>query len=153
MGDVIEFFNDPSGADSRASNEMDELKRILHVDDDEDIREIAKMSLELLGGFEVTQFESAQDMLDNIEDCDPQIILLDVMMPDMSGEELWMTLRELPKFASVPTVFFTAKADREYQAALLEKGAAGVIVKPFDPEALCSNLKEIWTRSQRTRPS
>ena len=69
--------------------ELNELKKILHVDDDADIRTITRMSLEHVGGFEVEQSSSGQEALGIFPKFQPDLLLLDVMMPEMSGQDLW----------------------------------------------------------------
>lgn len=123
---------------------MQELKRILHVDDDEDIRVIVKMALELVGQFEVAQFSSGAQALAGVGDFAPQMFLLDVMMPDMTGEETWQNLRQMPGLETVPAIFLTAKAEEAFAERLLAKGCLAVITKPFDPIDLCTQLKDQW---------
>ncbi|THD75047.1 response regulator [Thalassobius vesicularis] len=123
---------------------MEDLKRILHVDDDEDIRVIVKMALELIGQFEVAQFSSGPEALAGIGDFQPQMFLLDVMMPEMTGEETWHNLADMPGLAKVPAIFLTAKAEESFAQRLLSKGCLAVITKPFDPVDLCSRLQQHW---------
>ncbi len=123
---------------------MQKLKKILHVDDDEDIRTIAKITLELVGHFEVAQFATGPDAIEAAQAFSPQLFLLDVMMPEMSGEETWRRLSALPGLEHVPTVFMTAKAESQFSNSLMEQGALGVIIKPFDPITLCARIEEIW---------
>jgi CheY-like chemotaxis protein len=72
------------------------------------------------------------------------LVLLDVMMPEMSGPETLIKLRALPAMKGVPIVFLTAKAMQDEVEALLECGATGIIVKPFDPVALPQNIRIYW---------
>ncbi|MFN3208051.1 MAG: response regulator [Roseovarius sp.] len=120
------------------------LQTILHVDDDDDIRVIIKMALETVGEFDVHQFSSGQAALDAAEDVRPQMLLLDVMMPDMSGQEVWRSLTAKPGLAGLPTVFLTAKAEDSFSKELREKGALAVITKPVDPMLLASQIEKIW---------
>jgi CheY-like chemotaxis protein len=126
---------------------MEKLQRILHVDDDEDIRTIAKMTLELIGNFHVDQFSSGKDAIENALACRPQLFLLDVMMPEMSGEETWRRLLEIPTLERVPTIFMTAKAEKQFTKSLMEQGALAVITKPFDPQELCEKIVTAWEGS------
>jgi DNA-binding response OmpR family regulator len=125
---------------------MKELHTIVHVEDDPDIRQIARMSLELVGGFEVMQFESGPKVIEQAPTLKPDMVLLDVMMPGMDGEETYSRLRQIDSFATVPIIFLTAKASRADFDRLRELGAAEVILKPFDPMALPEQVKEIWAR-------
>lgn len=123
---------------------QDPLKTILHVDDDADIRTIIKMALETVGSFKVHQFSSGQAAVDAFEDVHPQLLLLDVMMPDMSGEDVWRKLMAKQDAADLPTVFLTAKAEDCFSQDLLKKGALAVITKPIDPMLLATQIEDIW---------
>lgn len=125
---------------------MEQLKRILHVDDDDDIRVIVKMALELVGQFEVAQFSSGADALKGAAAFAPQMFLLDVMMPEMTGEETWQNLRKIPGLENVPAIFLTAKAEEAFAERLLAQGCLAVITKPFDPIDLCTQLNEHWAK-------
>ncbi|SEK21334.1 response regulator [Pacificibacter marinus] len=123
---------------------MRELKKIMHVEDDPDIREISRMSLELVGGFEVTQFVCGKDAVDNAPEEAPDMILLDVMMPIMDGIETFHHLRKRENYANVPIIFVTAKASLADFSQLRSMGATEVILKPFEPMELPNQLQEIW---------
>ena len=123
------------------------LETILHVDDDDDIRVIIKMSLETVGSFDVHQYSSGQEAVEAASIVQPQMLLLDVMMPDMSGEEVWRLIKQQPGLATVPTVFLTAKAEDSFSKELCDKGAAAVITKPVDPMQLASEITQIWQRA------
>lgn len=120
------------------------LPRVLHVEDDPDIQEIAKIALEIVGGLEVHQFSSGAEAIAAAPGIRPDLFLLDVMMPNMNGEQTLAHLRDLPGFAGTPAIFMTAKAQINEIDALKQLGAAGVIVKPFDPMTLADQLLEIW---------
>ena len=127
---------------------MAELKRILHVDDEADIREVAKMTLEAIGGFTVETCGSGHEALQMASNFAPDLILLDVMMPGMDGP---MTLQELHKAADtvrIPVVFMTAKAQSHEVAQFLDIGAVGIITKPFDPMTLSQQISDIWNSLQ-----
>ncbi|WP_397543469.1 response regulator [Roseovarius salis] len=120
------------------------LNKILHAEDDPDIREIAKMSLEAVGGFELLQCSSGEDALRMAESFGPDMFLMDVMMPGMDGRETVTRLREMAAFAQTPVVFVTAKAANTDVEPLKADFGAMVIVKPFDPIALPDQLRRIW---------
>ncbi|WP_299415617.1 response regulator [uncultured Sulfitobacter sp.] len=115
--------------------------KLLHVEDDADIREIAKLSLELSGDFDVTQCESGPDALALVQEYTPDVILLDMMMPGMTGKEALVQMRKIPKLAETPAVFMTARAQVSELEELRAIGAADVISKPFDPMALPDQIK------------
>lgn len=123
------------------------LKSILHVDDDEDIRIIIRMALETVGSFKVHQFATGREAVDAAEQIDPQLILLDVMMPDMSGQEVWQSIKTKPKLANTPTIFLTAKAEDDFSKNLIATGALAVIKKPIDPMTLAPQIEEIWNKN------
>ncbi|MDK3016739.1 response regulator [Pseudodonghicola flavimaris] len=123
---------------------MAELSRILHVEDEADIREIAQMALELIGGFEVRQAGDGAEALAMVADFAPQLILTDVQMPGMTGPETLAAIRALPGYQTVPGVYMTAKVMEADKDALLGAHDLGVIAKPFDPTTLAADLRAIW---------
>lgn len=124
------------------------LNRILYVEDDDDIRTVAVMALEMLGDFVVEAHASGATAIDRAEAFAPDLILLDVMMPGMDGPATLAGLRERPALADVPAVFFTAKAQPDEMARLRALGAADVLAKPFDPQALPDALRRIWAAAR-----
>lgn len=125
---------------------MPELKTILHVDDDEDILEITRMALQLVDQFELRQFDSGEAALEAIPEVQPDLLLLDVMMPGMTGPELWDNVRSRPGTADIPAVFVTAKAEDKMSNELRQRGALEVVTKPFDPMTLGAQLRAAWAR-------
>lgn len=115
--------------------------KLLHVEDDADIREIAKMALELSGEFDVVQCECGEDALKCAETYVPDVLLLDMMMPGMTGRQTLEKLRENPAFANIPAIFMTARAQPNELEELLGIGATEVISKPFDPMTLADQIK------------
>lgn len=120
------------------------LTRIMHVEDEPDIQEIARMALEMVGGFTVASCDGGQDALAKVGTFRPDLILLDVMMPGMDGPTTLAELRKLPETAATPIVFMTAKVQTHEVARLKELGAADVIEKPFDPMTLADRVTTIW---------
>lgn len=129
--------------------DMHESPRILHVDDDEDIRTLVRMALVDIGGLEVTQYSSGAETIMNASRTNADLFLLDVMMPDMSGPETLKKLRAIPEFTSTPAVFLTAAAVNQELKAIEKNGDASVITKPFDPMTLAETLTQIWRSSLR----
>lgn len=120
---------------------MTALTTILHVEDDADIQEIARLALEMVGGLQVSQFSSGADAVDAAGDLAPDLILLDQMMPGMSGEETLYALRGHAHLKEVPAIFMTAQTE-DSSAALVERtGALGFVSKPFDPMTLADELR------------
>ncbi len=125
------------------------MRRALLVDDDAAIREIAKISLERIGGWSVTAVPSGQAAVEAAGG-GPHFdaVLLDVMMPGLDGPQTLAQLREQRLIDGTPAVFLTAKlqpADRERLHGI---GAAGVIAKPFDPMTLAGELEAILEASR-----
>jgi CheY-like chemotaxis protein len=120
------------------------LEKILYVEDDADIQEVAKMALETVGEFTVKICSSGRQALTEAPGFDPDLILLDVMMPDMDGPTTLHELRKLPGLEEKPVVFMTAKVMQSEIGRYEELGAVGVIPKPFDPMTLAERINEIW---------
>lgn len=123
---------------------MDELKRVMCVEDDADIRMILEFSLKSVGGYDVLACAGGRAAIEQVAAFRPDLVLLDVMMPDLTGPETLAALRELPVMRGVPVVFITAKAMPEEVEKLLAHGATGVIVKPFDPVELPRQIRIYW---------
>ncbi|MDD4863398.1 MAG: response regulator [Alishewanella agri] len=117
--------------------------RVLHVEDDEDIRAVTEIALVQLSGFQVLSCESGQQALTQAQRFAPQLILLDVMMPQMDGLQTLAALRQLPGLAGVPVIFMTARLQEAEQQRYLSAGAIAVIEKPFDPLTLGTQLREL----------
>lgn len=122
------------------------LQRILLVDDEADIRTVARLALEAVGGFEVHECASGFAAAAAIADYAPQLVLMDVMMPGQDGMETLKVLRATPGLAQVPVVFMTAKVQPQEVALLRGLGAVDVIAKPFDPMTLAQTVRQIWER-------
>ncbi|MDD5300626.1 MAG: response regulator [Gallionella sp.] len=123
---------------------VDKLVRILYVEDEPDIQTVARLALETLGGFTVEICSSGNEALQRVAGFQPQLILLDVMMPGMDGPTTLGKLRELPQFATTPVVFMTAKVQPSEVAGYKQIGAVDVIPKPFDPMTLSGQVQAIW---------
>ncbi len=117
--------------------------RVIYVDDDPDIREVALLSLDLDGAIETKIAESGAEALAILDrGYRPDVILLDVMMPVLDGPSTLARIRERPDHLETPVIFITARAMREEQARLLTLGAKGVITKPFDPLGFARRVRE-----------
>lgn len=115
--------------------------RLLHVEDEPDIREVVEISLALDPGIILMSCSSGADALVTAADWEPDVILMDVMMPQMDGPETLMHLRQDTRTANIPVVFMTACAQSREVERFLSLGAAGVIAKPFDPMTLATAVR------------
>ena len=115
--------------------------KILLIDDEDDIRKIARLSLARVGKMEVVDAGSGLEGVRRAEEERPDAILLDVMMPGLDGPSTLAALRSNPKTAAIPVVFLTAKAMPAEVERLKGLGARGVLIKPFDPMTLPGQLR------------
>jgi len=113
--------------------------KVLVIDDEPDIRRIARLGLTKVGKMDVVEASNGTEGLARAER--PDAILLDVMMPGLDGPSTLARLREDPDTAAVPVVFLTAKAIAAEVDRLRSLGAAGVLTKPFDPMTLARELR------------
>ena len=123
---------------------MKELERILVVDDDEDMRIMFEVALESMDDFAVQVCASGTEAVALAPEFRPDLLLLDVKMPDMDGPSTLERLRGMPATADTPAVFLSAGVGPEEAQRYREMGAAAVLSKPFDPSELASRLGEIW---------
>lgn len=119
------------------------VEKVMLVDDDADIRTIGEMCLNKVGGWQVVLAASGADALEQAPREQPDVILLDVMMPGMDGPTTFGHLRALPATASTPIIFMTAKVQKPEVERYLALGAAGVISKPFDPMTLHAEIRRM----------
>jgi CheY-like chemotaxis protein len=126
---------------------MPRLRRVLVADDEPDIRTVARLALETVGGLEVRLCASGDEVSKSFASYRPDLVVLDVMMPNVDGIAALAAIRSQPGGESVPVVFLTAKAHDEELRQLELLGAADVIVKPFDPMTLATRLCAAWGRA------
>jgi CheY-like chemotaxis protein len=125
------------------------LARILYVEDEPDIRAIAKMALEAIGGFEVIACSSGAEALAASATANADLLLLDVMMPEMDGPATLKALRERGATSQTPAIFMTAKVQPQEVAQFKTLGALDVIPKPFDPMQVSEEIRRIWNAQPR----
>ena len=118
-------------------------KHILIVDDEDDIREVAELALEAVGGWRVSTANSGLEGLAKATEGQPDAILLDVMMPDMDGLETFQKLRANSATQKIPVILLTAKAQATDQKRFLEIGVSGIITKPFKAMMLSNQIAEL----------
>jgi two-component system OmpR family response regulator len=124
---------------------MSTLEKILYVEDDPDIRSIAEIALQDIGGFTVSMCGSGREAMDVAAEFGAQLILMDVMMPDMDGPTTLLELRKLPECAETPVIFLTAKTLRHEIDNYDTLGAIATISKPFNPMKLAEQVRQIWS--------
>lgn len=117
--------------------------RALVVDDDDGIRNVVDIALNLVGGFDVTEASNGEEALALITDQSFDVVVLDVMMPGLDGPTTLRRLRQTLNGADVPVVFLTAKAQPHERRELESLGVDGVIVKPFDPMTLADDVRQL----------
>jgi CheY-like chemotaxis protein len=117
-------------------------RRILIIDDEEDIRQVAGLSLETVAGWEVVLANSGLQGMERAEAEHPDAILLDVMMPAMDGPTTFLHLQKNPNTAKIPVILLTAKVQGSDQRRFAELGVAGVLFKPFDPLTLSTQVSQ-----------
>jgi CheY-like chemotaxis protein len=122
----------------------DNLREILYVDDEPDIREIVQMALGLVPTLSVNTADSGTRALQSMQSSKPDLVLLDVMMPNMDGPTTLQQMRSQPELQAIPVIFMTAKAMPQEVARFRALGAAAVIAKPFDPMLLAEHVLSIW---------
>lgn len=120
--------------------------KVLIIDDEPDVRSIARLSLGRVGGMDVVELAGGEGAVVVARSERPDVVLLDLMMPGMDGVATLETLRADPETAAIPVVFVTAKAMPDEIHRLKKLGALDVIVKPFDPMALPTILQDILSR-------
>ena len=121
--------------------------KLLYVEDEADIREVAEFALED-EGFDIIFCESGEKALEKAGDFQPEVILLDVMMPGMDGTTTLLNLRKLPGLENTPVIFLTAKVQPHEINDLIELGAIDVISKPFDPMTLAEQIHQSLSRKR-----
>ncbi|WP_224242333.1 response regulator [Hyalangium gracile] len=119
------------------------IRKVLLVDDEDDIRTIGQLSLSRVGGWQTVLAASGTEAVTKAASEQPDLILLDVQMPGLDGPTTFGKLRAQEATANLPIIFMTAKIQKQEVARYLELGAIGVIGKPFDPLTLPSEIKRL----------
>ena len=122
------------------------MQRILYVEDEPDIRLVAKMALEMVGGFEVVACACGEEALQAAPTARADLLLVDMMMPGMNGIRTLEALRAMPETAHTPAIFMTAKVQSNEIATYKACGAIDVIPKPFEAMELAAQIRAICAR-------
>jgi two-component system OmpR family response regulator len=122
------------------------LNKILCIDDDADILEIVKVSLEVFGGYQLQTCSGGSEGLSQAATWQPDLIITDVMMPDLDGIETFRLLRENPVTAQIPVFFMTARVENSHLNEYISLGTASIIQKPFDVTKLAAQVNDAWCK-------
>jgi excisionase family DNA binding protein len=136
-GDLDSFLADSRGGAPPAGRAL-----VLIVDDDAQLREFVRVNLEM-DGYAVREAGSAQEGLSALEEEPPDLVLLDVMMPQVDGFEMLRRMQEQHGLGSVPVIMFSGKVDEETATRAARGGAQAFIGKPFDPQQLIASTKQL----------
>ncbi len=118
-------------------------RKILIIDDEDDIREVAALSLESVAGWDIVTANSGAQGLARAAEHQPDAILLDVMMPGMDGPTTFRELRNNPATARIPVLLLTAKVQANDQRRFADLGVEAVLFKPFDPMTLSEQIASV----------
>ncbi len=123
--------------------------QVFHVDDDDDIREVTAYSLAIDPEIELRSAASGAEALEALDaGYQPDVILLDVMMPRLDGPGTLALIRQRPGYGETPVIFMTARAQTSEMEQYRALGALDVIVKPFDPMALAKDVRALLARGR-----
>lgn len=125
---------------------MNKLGKILYAEDEPDVQTIVQMVVEEMSDYEIKICGNGRLLLESVGEYNPDLILLDVMMPEMDGPETYKNLQRNQTTKNIPVIFMTAKAQVHEVQLFSESGVIGVITKPFDPIELCSEIQRIWDK-------
>lgn len=117
--------------------------KVLIIDDEDDIRRVARLSLAAVGGMDVCEASGGASAVRTAREEQPDVVLLDMMMPGIDGLATFRALRGDPETADIPIVFLTARSTSAEVDRLKGLGARGALVKPFDPMTLPRQLRDL----------
>jgi CheY-like chemotaxis protein len=144
-GDVASVYTNCETAINAAENlhtakKRPMTRRILIIDDEDDIRQVAAMSLETIAGWDVILANSGKQGIERASKEQPDAILLDVMMPEMDGPTTLLKLKANGQTSHIPVLLLTAKVHGSDQRRFAEMGVAAILFKPFDPLTLARQI-------------
>ena len=130
------------------------MRRILIIDDEEDIREVAALSLEATAGWHIFTASSGASGIEIAIAEQPDAILMDVMMPGVDGPTTFRTMQQNPEIANIPVLLLTAKVQGVDQRRFAGLGVAAILFKPFDPLTLAEQISQVlgWSDLPRNQP-
>jgi len=121
-----------------------ELKTIMLVDDEPDILTVAELALTKVGGFDVVSYTSSKKALEDVTHLLPDLIILDMMMPNMNGIQTLQKIKTIKAAENIPVIFMTAKVQNNEIDDYIASGAIGVIRKPFDPMTFPEKVRQLY---------
>ncbi|MGB0563337.1 MAG: response regulator [Spirulinaceae cyanobacterium] len=129
-------------------------KKVLVIDDEADIREITQLALKVTTDWEVQTAASGREGLTIARDRRPDLVLLDLMMPELDGPGTCAQLKADPATQGIPVIFLTAKVQAPEQLVLDEVGAAAIFTKPFNPTTLSAEIAQVlgWDKNPSREP-
>ncbi len=122
------------------------LNTLVYIDDDASLRSIVEIALATIGNYEVKLCSSGLEALEILQDFHPDMILLDLVMPEMDGFETLEKIRQIESLKNIPVVFMTAHSDARTLKSFRQAGAAGSISKPFNPIRLAEQIQTLWNK-------
>lgn len=130
---------------------MRPLKRILHAEDDQDIQFLLQMAFKTFSDFTYLCCPNGENLLETLPSFQPDMVVLDMMMPKMNGLETLARLKANPHTQHIPVVFLTAKIQPEEISDYKFKGAFAILFKPFELSQLPAKLERLWQRYHATK--
>jgi len=127
------------------------IHKVLLVEDEEDIRKVAQISLQFRGGWEVALAGDGEEGLLQAAALHPDLILLDCMMPKLDGYETCRRLKQDPALRDIPVIFLTARAQESEVRKGLLLGAVGYLIKPFNPMSLVTEIQQILEQTEEKK--
>ena len=138
----LDNFLERSGPNSGSGSGRGSGPTVLIVDDDPKLREYIRVNLEM-EGYSVKEAGSAEEGLGVLEESTPDLVLLDVMMPEVDGWEMLQRVQERHGVGGIPVIMFSGKVDEKAAAEATSRGAQGFIGKPFNPQELINQTKQL----------
>lgn len=126
---------------------MTELSKILYAEDEPDVQTVVELTVQAMSEYQIRICDNGKKLLECVDEYNPDLILLDVMMPEMDGPTTFKHLQLKESTKDIPVIFMTAKAQVQEVEIFKETGVLGVITKPFDPMNLCEEIREIWSKN------
>jgi CheY-like chemotaxis protein len=139
------------GAGIIVSPNMTAIRKILFVDDDDNIRLLIRIALESLTDWQVISADRGTKALDMAREENPDVIVLDMMMPGLDGRQTFDEFKRCDFSRDIPVILMTAKVQRDEVEAYLKLGVSGIITKPFDPMTLHLQISEIMNNCRKQR--